>query len=237
MSAAVTFARDIPGIGRLEFEEFPKRRNYWLLPDGGQRRTRLPSVTSILRDTWPKPALLEWYAQHGREAHTLLERASERGKAVHRFVEVFMSTGELLPFGDFPDDFHGYLQGAARFLWELEPEPLAVELLVCHPELNYAGRLDLIANVNRLPTLLDFKSNPKGNVYTEAHVQAAAYVIANERCAGPAVDRVMIVGLSEDGRFQWTRGELDASRKTWASALDFYKTINRLKKALANGGA
>jgi hypothetical protein len=137
--------RAIPGVGVLEFVESDKRRDYWLRAEGNSRRTRLPSVTSILRATWPKPALLEWYAREGAGVDSALEQASRRGKAVHHFVEVFMTTGDILPFSDFPDEYAPYLTAVARFLWEYDPKPLAVEQLVCHPELGYAGRLDLIA--------------------------------------------------------------------------------------------
>src|SRR4051812_44030565 len=88
----VSVSREIRGVGRLDFEQSERRRDYWLLPEGAQRRTRLPSVTSILRDTWPKPALLEWYAREPN-ASAILKTASERGKAVHRFVETYLTTG------------------------------------------------------------------------------------------------------------------------------------------------
>jgi hypothetical protein len=222
--------REIPGIGTLEFEQTPTRRNYWLRAEGNTRRTRLPSVTSILRDTWPKPALLEWYAKNGANSPALLKAASERGTNVHRFVEVFMTTGELLPFAEFPDEHRGYLQGIARFLWEADPKPIAVERLVCHPELNYAGRLDLIAEIYGVPTLLDFKTNPRGAVYPEAHVQTTAYAIADERCGSPRVERIMIVGVAEDGTFNPVAGGDGA--KVWTSALDLYRQMARFKKSL-----
>lgn len=225
----VSVSREIPGIGRLDFEQSERRRDYWLLPEGAQRRTRLPSVTSILRDTWPKPALLEWYAREPN-ASAILKTASERGKAVHRFVEEYLTTGTFLDFADFPPDFHGYLRGAASFLWEYDPIPVSVELLVCHPELNYAGRLDLLAEIGGQLTLVDYKSNPKGNVYPEAHVQTRAYAVADERCGGVAVERTMIVGIAEDGTTNVVDGA-DAS-KMWGACLDFYRTMKRFEKAL-----
>jgi len=235
-AAAIELSREIPGVGTLSFRETEKRRDYWLLAEGAQRRVRLPSVTSVLRETWAKPHLLHWYAEHGRQAPVLLEQASARGKDVHRFVETFMSTGEILPFESFPAQHRGYLQGIARFLWERDPKPIETELLVCHPELNYAGRLDLIAAVDDVVTLLDFKSNPSGRVYHEAHVQCIGYTIANDRCTGPAVERTMIVGISETGGCFPVAGEMDVTRKVWASALDYYRTLKRLERALNGAG-
>jgi hypothetical protein len=107
---------------------------------------------------------------------------------------------------------------------------LAVEQLVCHPELGYAGRLDLIAAMEDAPTLLDFKSNARGKVYPEAHIQTHAYAVAEKRCGGIEVAGTMLVGIGADGEYHVVRGA-DAS-KIWSSALDFYKTINRFEKDL-----
>lgn len=230
---AGSVVRSIPGVGTLEFIETDKRREYWLLPEGGQRRTRLPSVTSILRDTWPKPQLLEWYAREGVKAAGLLAAAQTRGKAVHRFLETFLSTGELLPWDVFPREFRPFLEGAARFIWTYDPKPLAVERLVCHPEFRYAGRLDLIAGIEGALTLVDYKSNPKGAVYREAHVQTQAYAMADHRCGAEPVERVLLIGLGEDGSMNPVEGNVNEARKVWASALDFYNQIKRLEKALA----
>lgn len=231
----VTVTRELPGIGTLEFTQTEKRREYWLLPAGNTRRSRMPSVTGILRDTWPKPQLLDWYAREGANAPAVLANASARGKAVHLFIETFLTTGEMLDFDAFPPDFRGYLTGAARFLWEFDPRPMpgGVERLVCHPELRYAGRLDLIALIEGAVTLVDFKSNPKGAIYKEAHVQSVAYMNADHRCGGEPIDRVLLVGIAEDGSLNPVEGNLNEAKKVWGSVLDFYAQLGRLDKALA----
>lgn len=225
----VELYRDIPGIGRLEFVETDKRREYWLLAEGNTRRRRLPSVTGIIRDTWPKPALLEWYAREPN-ASAILAGAAIRGKAVHRFIETYMASGDLLPFSDFEPEHRGYLQGAARFLWECQPKPIAIERLVCHPEHGYAGRLDLIAGYEGGATLFDFKSNPEGRVYPEAHVQAQGYALADHRCGGQPIDAIVIVGISESGQYRLVPGH-DA-KKLWAECLSYYGEMKRFLKGL-----
>lgn len=226
--------RVVPGIGTIEFIEGPRRREYWLLPEGGERRRRLTSVTTILRATWPKPGLLEWYAREGAGVDTALQLAAARGKAVHRFVEAFMTTGDILPFDAFPADYAGYLQGIARFLWEHDPKPLAVEQLVAHPEFNYAGRLDLIADVAGARTLLDFKSNTTGRIYPESHVQAHAYAIAEKRCGGQEIERKLLIGVSQDGRYAPVEG-IEPASKMWHGVLDFWKTLQRFERELEKG--
>jgi hypothetical protein len=231
----VTLERKVAGMGTIQFEEGVRRdgktyRNYWLLKEGGARRERLTSVTTILRATWPKPGLLEWYAREGAGVDTALEKASARGRSVHHFVEHFMTTGDLLDFDFYPPEYAPYLTGAARFLWEKNPMPLAVERLVAYPELGYAGRLDLIALMDGEPTLLDFKSNPSGRIYPEAHVQAHAYRIAEKRCTGAEVEATSLVAIAEDGTYRVQRGA-DAS-KMWGAVLDFHKTLARFDKEL-----
>jgi hypothetical protein len=234
-AAPVHLERAVAGIGTIYYDETVDRmgrtrRKYSLLPEGGQRRQTLTSVTTILRGTWPKPGLLEWYAREGAGVDTALEAASARGRAVHKFVEVFMETGDILPFDAFPADYAPYLQGIARFLWEHDPKPIAVERLVAYPEFGYAGRLDLIAAMDEAPTLLDFKSNPKGRIYPEAHVQAHAYRIAEKKCRGADIDRVALVGVAEDGTYNVVEGA-DAS-KMWGAVLDFWKTLQRFDREL-----
>lgn len=233
MTTATELSRVIPGIGLVEFEETETRRNYWFTPEGGKRRQRMPSVTSILRQTWPKPALLEWYAKHGAHAETLLEQAAARGKAVHKFVEVYMATGELMDMADFAEDYRPYLRGVAAFLWDYDPQPLAVEQLIVHPEMRYAGRLDLIAGIRDKVTLLDFKSNPRGRVYTEAHVQATAYAIANERCGDGVIDQTLVVGISDSGEYNPVIGGDGA--KLWGAVLAFYGEVKRFERAIGEG--
>lgn len=229
----VHLERTIPGVGLIEFAETEKSRAYWFTPEGAKRRQRMPSVTGILRSSWPKPALLEWYAKHGAHTETLLEEASQRGKAVHKFVEVYMTTGEVMDVTDFPPAYRPYLSGIARFIWDYDPQPLAVERLIVHPEMRYAGRLDLVAGVRDVVTLLDFKSNPRGRVYTEAHVQATAYAIANERCGDGVVDQIMVIGISDTGDYNPVVAT-DAA-KLWGAVLAFYGELRKFERALGEG--
>ena len=230
---ATPTVRDIPGVGRLEFVESDTRRDYWLLPEGGKRRTRLPSVTSVINATWPKPGLLAWYLKHGSDAPRLRDAAAERGKLVHSFVEAYMRD-EWRPITDYPTDTWPYLKGAARFLADFNPVPIAVERLVCHPEFQYAGRLDLIAEIAGKPTLVDFKTNAEGRIFPEAHIQATAYAIANERCGDERISDFLLVGIGGEGTYNAVAG-VDATQQ-WASMRAFYHDIQRLKKVV-NGGA
>lgn len=217
--------RVIPGVGTLEAIQEPKRE-YWLLPEGGQRRRRLPSVTQIINGSIPKPGLVKWAARLGPAYERARDQAAERGRWIHAFVEQYMQTGELLE--DEPEDCRPYLPGIAGFLWEHDPKPLAIELIVCHPELGYAGRLDLIAEIAGVATLLDFKTNAAGRVYTEAHVQNCAYRAANERCGGVEIERGLLVGIDDQGAYNMIEA-VDAS-KVWGASLALYGELQRFER-------
>lgn len=230
MAEPTRLSRQIEGVGLLEFVESDKRRDYWLTREGAQRRQRVPSVTTILRETWPKPQLLEWYAKHGENTKTVLGVASARGKSVHAFIEDYLRTGTPPSLSDYEPELRPYIQGAAAFLWDYDPEPEAQELLVVHPELFYAGRYDLRAKLNGKSVLLDFKTNSHGRVYAEAHVQAHAYAIADERCGADPVDGKLLVGIGQDGNYNVVQGVECAD--LWSNALAFHKSIKKVENAL-----
>jgi hypothetical protein len=230
----LTVSREIPGVGRLDFTEEPHA--YWLLPEGGQRRTRLPSVTGIIGDTWSDRSLLEWYMREPN-ARALRDEGQARGNDTHRFLETYLREGVILPLSDFEPQRRPYIQGAARFIFERDPEPVAdgVERLVCHPELRYAGKLDLLAILNDSPalTLLDYKTNPQGNVYAKAHVQLMGYLAADQRCGGEPIERCAVIGLNDQGGYRMVQTPREIAGRVWASSVVHSAEIKAHLKALA----
>jgi hypothetical protein len=108
--------------------------------------------------------------------------AADRGLNVHACLEHYMLTGEPPNPADHPVEHWGYLRALTRALLLLDPEPVAVEQLVCHPEDGYAGRLDLRARINGRLTTVDAKTQERGGIYMAAHAQVNLY----ERAASVA---------------------------------------------------
>lgn len=227
--AEILAERTIPGIGLIEYSEEPYRA-YYFTPEGGGGRRKLPSVTTILREAWAKPGLIKWAARLGQEG---MDRArdgsTDRGRVVHSLIENYLQTGELLDPSDYPDEYRPYLRSAARFIFELDPEPESVELLICHPEFDYAGRMDLRARVRGRSQVLDFKTSPNGAIYPEAHVQTFAYQLADERCGSAPAEGRLIIGISPEG-YNAVQGADVAD--VWAAALHFYKLRRELLERL-----
>jgi hypothetical protein len=159
------------------------------------------------------------------------------GKDVHSFIESYLRTGDLLGFGHFPENRKPFLKGAVKFLIAHQPEAVSdgVERLVCHPEHKYAGRLDTIGILNDRAdlTLLDYKTSAGGNLYAKAHVQGAAYAMADHRCGGERVERIGVVGISGDGEFRIAWTPITEATEVWTDVLTYYKSLQSLLKVVA----
>ena len=94
---------------------------------------------------------------------------------------------------------------------------------------SYAGRVDLVAEIDGRVTLTDLKTNPSGRCYDESHAQAAAYALALPECGLPEPERCIVVAVGADGSFDEV--ECEASAQDFLSVLDTSKRMGRLKNA------
>jgi hypothetical protein len=160
------------------------------------------SVTTILGNGVPKPALVHWAAgmvatcaleslpklvrvrgaEQRRQTWTWLKNAAERkrdtagnlGGLVHDAVEAKI-LGQ--PFAEPTDEQAPYMQAFANFLDDHQPVFESTELTVASPADEWCGRLDFLATLPRIgPAIIlgDWKTG-KG-VYAETAMQLAAYV-------------------------------------------------------------
>lgn len=189
---------------------------------------RWPSVTTILGEGLPKPALMQWAANEAashavehfdelramplykamdaiRYAHRNRSRsAMARGTEIHKHGEA-LAEGRAV---DVPDELRGPVEAYARFLDDWKIEQIATETPLAHTHHRYAGTADLWATVgvrDRAPALIDLKSG--GEVYPEVALQLAAYRYANvwqphgpssESIEVPSVDLVYVAHVLPD---------------------------------------
>jgi hypothetical protein len=160
---------------------------------------KVPGVTTILGDGYPKPALINWAANitagyavdHWDELAGLnvserlrrLERArwdtlgeaGERGREVHTLGQRYL-TGEPVTA---PEGLEGHLDAYVRFVEEWQPVEVAVEAAVFSREYRYGGRFDLLARlIDGMLWLLDFKT-AKSGVFPDNALQLAGYRYAD----------------------------------------------------------
>lgn len=185
----------------------------------------VPSVTTILKDGLPSPALVTWAARETAGAavnrweelatmdvaHRLrtLERAAweSRDRAALRGTEIH-ELGDGLAHGrevSVPEAYAATVDGYARFLDTFDVQPVVTEAPVCHPEHGWAGTTDILARLaDGALWLLDLKTG-KG-VYESAALQVTAYANATwsldpdgATVPWPQPDRLGVIHVTPEG--------------------------------------
>ncbi len=239
----------------LTVEYRDSSHRYWLIADG--ERTPAVSVTSALK-VLDKPALLAWSEACGAEGAALLaargeledvpadeviglvrlhklgmdakrDAGADRGTAVHTVLELWAREREVPLLGDFPAEVRGYVQGLCAWLVTAQPKPSSVERFVGSREHGYAGRLDMRATLDGRDCIVDLKTNPRGRVYDEAHLQARAYAIADRECGQPDPEGILIVAVGEHGGFEAV--ECMAEAGDWLNVLGAHRSMTRLRNS------
>ena len=230
---------------------------YWLHRDG--ERVPAISVTSALKCI-DKPNLLKWAEDRGAEGATILaargelkdvlpedagelvrlhrigmdakrDLSADRGTAVHRVLEFYARERTVPDIGDFPPEWRGYVSGLCGWLVAANPKPTGVERFVGSWLHCYAGRLDMRATIDGRDCIVDLKTNPKGRVYDEAHLQGRAYAIADAECGNRAPEGIVIVAVGEDGSSEQVECEAEAG--DWLNVLAMHRSLGRLRAARA----
>jgi hypothetical protein len=137
--------------------------------------------------------------------------AADRGLDVHGELEQFMLTGNGPSLKGKPEHHRGFLMAMTDWLIVRNPEPVAVERIVVHPEDGYAGRLDLRARINGALTTVDAKTQEKAAIYPGAHYQVNLYERAEIRCGGEPADRMLVVVFAANGEWR----EMPADHDQW----------------------
>jgi hypothetical protein len=185
---------------------------------------RFANVTTIL-NVLAKDALLDWAARLAREGKNWKQvraEAGERGTDVHHLLLQLLS-GAGATLADLPDGHRRY--GQAGFKWKRSRRPKVdlTEQMVACCEHRYAGRLDLLGEVDEARTLVDFKSLTRWAYedegagllyppYAENLLQLDLYQGALIECEIPPAERGLIVRLGPDGEFCETFVDLDPER-------------------------
>lgn len=167
----------VPQFPELSFEE--AKHIYRL------NGTEIPSVTTLM-----KPLSNAFYRDIDPG---ILERAAQRGTAVHNACENFALYG----IEDICPAYAGYFAGFLRWWEENNPVVLATENRVYHKILRYAGTSDLVCLLDDLVTMIDYKTSAQVNTKLCA-IQMESYDRAHES-HGFKIDRRIILHLGKNG--------------------------------------
>lgn len=194
----------------------------------------MPSVTTIL-SIIAKPALINWAAKQGAKAvlkdpilydtpyaaaaaiYTIDgEKATDRGRDAHKVAEEYARAIIKGTAADFKSK-NAYFPSIKAFFDQMNPEPVAIEVVLFNSTHNYAGTADLLAKINGKLALIDFKTSKY--VYEDMQLQLAAYANCDAgiledgtRFAVERPDIEAIVLLRDNGTFLWSplKGDFEA---------------------------
>lgn len=128
---------------------------------------------------------------------SVLEKARNRGTAVHEYCEEFALVGEIEE-----DTIESeYLPYVAYFIewWRTyRPKVLFTEKRLFCAELGYCGTLDLLCEIDGEIVLIDYKATSAIDKKSLG-VQLYGYKQLIEKCLGIKVDRFMVLHLKKDG--------------------------------------
>ena len=182
------------------------RKRYYITPEGKE----YPSITTVLSNRG-KEGLFEWRNRVGHEvANYISGKAAKRGTAVHHMCEDYLNNvsfnepdwwlekqKNFLPFCLFNQLRNGVLQRINNIH--------AQECGLYSDKYGVAGRVDCIAEYNRVLSIIDFKTSTseRNDEYNENYyIQTAAYAEMYEERTGIPTDQIVILVVTEDGQVQ-----------------------------------
>lgn len=125
-----------------------------------------------------------------------LAKGQEVGSQAHHYIEWLTRKRMGQVVGRAPEitpDAERAVAAWVEWTQSVACEPLLVEEVVWSRTHEYAGTIDLVANINGVLTLVDYKTGKK--VYREAFLQSAAYQVALEELGHGRVEQAYIVRL------------------------------------------
>ena len=174
-------------------------QRFYVLPDGV---TKLKSVTSILSEKLSKDSLLEWRKRVGEEeANRISTQAARRGTAVHNIAERYVLNEETYYApNEMPINIESF-KPIKSVLDNHVDNILGVELPLCSKALGCAGRTDLVAEYDGVPSIIDFKTSKrlkKADWIEGYFLQSTIYSMMFERIYAISIPRIVIVITVDD---------------------------------------
>jgi genome maintenance exonuclease 1 len=186
----------MPKLEPLPTEEVNGQR-FYVTPTG----KKLPSVTTVLGHS-KKQLIFEWRNRVGNEeANKISTRASIRGTKFHNMLEKYLCNEDpKMIFEDVMPDMKQAFNDARSTIDLIDnihyiESPLYSELL------GLAGRTDVIAEFDGVPSIIDFKTSTKEkreDWIQNYFEQGTAYSLMYEEMTGRTVEQIVII-ISVDG--------------------------------------
>lgn len=192
----------------------------------------VPSVTTILDATKDKTHLIEWRKRIGEtKATEITTEAAGRGTRMHKYIEMYIESGEWPVAGSNP-----YAQQAHKMATAIKIHALSDvneiwgnEVPLYIPQM-YAGTTDLVGLYKGNPCIMDFKqtNKPKKKEWVEDYyLQMTAYALAHNEIHGTEIREGHVFMCSANLEYQqfdlWPDEFDDWSNRWWDRVYDYYK--------------
>jgi len=205
---------------------YENTRRFYVTPEGN----KYPSITSVLGANPEKIKILEkWRSRVGEdEASKISQKASTRGTAVHQICEDFLNNEKEYLNGAMPDSVEMF-SSLKPVLTQSVGNIYGQELALYSDHLGVAGRVDLIAEWDGVPSIIDFKtsSRPKKLEWIDDYfMQCAGYAaMYYEMTKFPIKDVVVAIMVDGDSP-QIFRGKVSKWLPSLARLIGDFKRNN-----------
>lgn len=216
---------------------------------------RVVNVTSVLSGGLPKSALVNWaarsvaeYVATEAEAVEALrstgwepmvkalaavpdqrrDEAAARGTKFHDLAEAVSLGGQVQVAPAMADMARGFVAWLDRF----NPQVVLTETAVASRRYRYAGRLDMVADLNGRRWMLDVKTSRA--VYGDTALQCAAYARAEfyldadgQEQPVPEVDAMGVIHVTDQGTELYDLGPVEPAWREFLACLATYRGTQR----------
>lgn len=202
----------------------------------------LPSVSTILDQACPVEFGLKMFWQNNtkQEADKIFEDAGELGSKMHNAFELLLNGEELNVLRDFPTEREKkILVSFVDWFKTFHPSNFIPEQSIASKTFQYAGTLDLVADIDGEKWLIDFKTT--SGIRFSHRLQVLAYKQAYEESFDVKIDKVGIARFGTINRGRGTKLKNKWTGNGWEfeevvgmsidNFMDIYKTFLTL-----NGG-
>ena len=197
--------------------------------------TPLRSVSSLVSrvDGGSSDGLVQWawnLGVEGKPWKAERDRKAGIGTSVHAALEALVQ-GAIPDLADFPEEQQPYLQAICGWWLAEQPEPIDQEFIVAHPTLNYAGRVDLLIEIEGEKWLVDLKTSNK--LSPKFHHQMGLYALAMDACGYGRPDRLALLHALPDGEWVFCESHVrDEHVALIPSCVEALHLFNKEQKAV-----
>ena len=159
---------------------------------------------------------------YGEADPIALDRAAEKGTAVHDALQTLDEKGEV----EVDSEYDGYIAAYLKFRAEHDVEWREIEWMV-HTD-KYAGRIDRYGYVDGKPCIVDFKTTSRISKAHEVLYTAALSLYEMAICLAKPVDMLYVIQLKSDGNYKLI--PLNVDRALAASCIILHQALAKTKR-------